>query len=85
VQQGRLQFLGALVLTAACALLGASVALAQAKSVTGKVTGVVRDAGGTPQMGASVELIPEAAGAAVSSLNFLTNTQGLFRSEKLVP
>jgi len=85
VRQGRLQFLGALVLTAACASLGASAALAQAKSVTGKVTGVVRDAGGTPQMGASVELIPEAAGAAVSPLNFLTNTQGLFRSEKLVP
>src|SRR5258708_36699707 len=51
----------------------------------GTVAGVVRDAGGTPQMGASVELIPEAAGAAVSPLNFLTNTQGLFRSEKLVP
>jgi len=85
VQQGRLQFLGALVLTAACASLGASAALAQGKSVTGKVTGVVRDAGGTPQMGASVELVPEAAGATFSSLSFLTNTQGVFRSDKLVP
>jgi len=85
VQQGRLQFLGALVLTAACVSLGASAALAQAKPVTGKVTGVVRDAGGTPQMGASVELIPEVAGATVSSLSFLTNTQGIFRSDKLVP
>ena len=85
MQQGRLQFLGALVLTAACVSLGASAALAQAKPVTGKVTGVVRDAGGTPQMGASVELIPEVAGATVSSLSFLTNTQGIFRSDKLVP
>jgi len=85
VQQGRLHFLGALVLTAASASLGASAALAQAKPVTGKVTGVVRDAGGTPQMGASVELIPEAAGATFSRLGFLTNTQGIFRSEKLVP
>ena len=85
MQQGRLQFLVALVLTAACASLGASAALAQGKSVTGKVTGVVRDAGGTPQMGASVELVPEAAGATFSSLSFLTNTQGVFRSDKLVP
>jgi len=85
VQQGRLQFLGALILTAACASLGASAALAQGKSVTGKVTGVVRDAGGTPQMGASVELVPEAAGATFSSLSFVTNTQGVFRSDKLVP
>jgi hypothetical protein len=89
VREGRLRIWiliqGALVLTAACASLGANAALAQAKSVTGKVTGVVRDAGGTPQMGASVELIPEAAGAAGSSLSFLTNTQGIFRNEKLIP
>jgi len=85
VKQGPLRILGALVLTAACASLGAGAAQAQAKSVTGKVTGLVRDAGGTPQMGASVELIPEAASAGFSSLNFLTNTQGMFRSEKLIP
>jgi hypothetical protein len=85
VKQGPLRILGALVLTAACASLGAGAAQAQAKSVTGKVTGLVRDAGGTPQMGASVELIPEAASAGFSSLSFLTNTQGMFRSEKLIP
>ena len=72
MKQGPLRILGALVLTAACASLGAGAAQAQAKSVTGKVTGLVRDAGGTPQMGASVELIPEAASAGFSSLNFLT-------------
>jgi hypothetical protein len=35
-------------------------------------------------MGASVELIPEAAGALATS-DFLTNTQGFFSSEKLLP
>jgi hypothetical protein len=45
---------------------------------------VVRDAGGTPQMGASVELIPEIA-SALSPQSFLTNTQGIFRSDKLLP
>src|SRR5262249_19747396 len=35
-------------------------------------------------MGASVELISEAIGT-VSSQSFLTNTQGIFRSDKLVP
>jgi hypothetical protein len=50
----------------------------------GKVTGVVRDASGTPQMGASVELIPEVMGS-LSNLSFLTNTRGIFRSDKLAP
>jgi len=81
VKQGALRILGALVLSAACASFGAYVASAQ-KPVAGKVTGVVRDAGGTPQMGASVELIPEIAGA---SQNFLTNTQGIFHADKLLP
>jgi len=75
---------GALVLTTAWASLGANATLAQAKLVTGKVTGVVHDAGGTPQLGASVELIPEIAGI-VTQQSFLTNTQGIFRSEKLAP
>jgi len=57
---------------------------AQSKSVAGKVTGVVRDASGTPQLGASVELVPEVAGA-VSSQSFLTNTQGIFRGDRLTP
>jgi hypothetical protein len=35
-------------------------------------------------MGASVELIPEIAGV-ISPQNFLTNTQGIFRAEKLMP
>ncbi len=84
MKQGALRILGALVLSTACASFGASHAGAQAKSVAGKVTGVVRDAGGTPQMGASVELIPEVVGA-LSTQSFLTNTQGIFRSDKLAP
>ena len=84
MKQGTLRMLGALVLTTACASLGANATLAQAKPVVGKVTGIVRDASGTPQLGASVELIPEIAGI-LTRQNFLTNTQGVFRSEKLAP
>src|SRR5260370_12688845 len=59
-------------------------AAAQAKPVPGKLAGVVRDAAGTPQMGASVELISEAMGVAATH-GFLTNTQGMFRGDKLAP
>jgi len=62
----------------------ANPAAAQAKPVPGKLSGVVRDAAGTPQMGASVELISEAVGVAVTR-GFLTNTQGMFRGDKLAP
>jgi len=62
----------------------ANPAAAQAKPVPGKLAGVVRDAAGTPQLGASVELISEAVGVAASR-SFLTNTQGMFRDDKLAP
>jgi hypothetical protein len=62
---------------------GTPPAAAQAKPVPGKLAGVVRDSAGTPQLGANVELIAE-TGAAVSR-GFLTNTQGIFRGEKLSP
>jgi hypothetical protein len=62
----------------------ANSAAAQAKPVPGKLAGVVRDAAGTPQMGASVELVSEAVGVAATR-GFLTNTQGLFRGDKLAP
>jgi Carboxypeptidase regulatory-like domain len=84
VKQERLRLLGALILTAMISSLTANPAAAQAKRAPGKIAGVVRDAAGTPQMGASVQLIPEAAGIA-GSLGFLTNTQGLFRGDKLAP
>jgi hypothetical protein len=63
---------------------GAIPAAAQAKLVPGKLAGVVRDAAGTPQMGASVELVSEAVGVA-DTRGFLTNTQGMFRGDKLAP
>jgi hypothetical protein len=84
VKRERLRTLGALILTAMASSIAAIPAVAQAKLVPGKLAGVVRDATGTPQMGASVELIPEAAGVFVSR-GFLTNTQGTFRGEKLTP
>jgi hypothetical protein len=62
----------------------ANPAAAQAKPVPGKLAGVVRDATGTPQMGASVELISEAAGVPATR-GFLTNPQGVFRGDKLAP
>jgi hypothetical protein len=88
VQQGRfrtqLRIWGTLVTAAACLSLLTGAAEAQAKLVAGSLTGVVRDLAGTPQMGASVQVLAETAGTNGSN-ELLTNTQGIFRSEKLVP
>ena len=69
---------------AASASMGTSASMAQGKLVSGKLAGVVRDLSGTPQMGASVEVFAEAPGV-TSSLDYLTNTLGIFRGEKLSP
>src|SRR5262245_10479656 len=71
-------------MTAACLSLMTSTAGAQVKPVSGSLTGVVRDLTGTPQMGASVQVLAETAGVSSSS-ELLTNTQGLFRSDRLAP
>jgi hypothetical protein len=84
VKQERLRTLGALILTAMVSSFAAIPAAAQAKPVPGKLAGVVHDAAGTPQMGASVELISEAAGVAATR-GLLTNTEGIFRGDKLAP
>lgn len=88
MQQGRfrtqLRIWGTLVTAAACLSVLAGGAEAQAKLVAGSLTGVVRDLAGTPQMGASVQVLAETAGTNGSS-ELLTNTQGIFRSEKLAP
>jgi len=84
VKQERLRILGALVLTVVVSSFVTIPAAAQAKPVLGKLAGVVRDTAGTPQMGASVELVAEIAGVA-STRNLLTNTQGVFRGDKLPP
>jgi hypothetical protein len=57
---------------------------AQTKTAGGALSGVVRDASGTPQMGASVEVLSEAVGL-LATHEFLTNTHGIFRGEKLAP
>jgi len=86
VSKGQVRVMGALVLAAAFSLLGANPAAAQLKSVQGILSGVVRDTAGTPQMGASVEVIPESsAGVSASGIDFFTNTQGVFRGERLAP
>ncbi len=84
MKQERLRALGALILTVMVSSFAAIPAAAQAKPVPGKLAGVVRDAAGTPQMGASVELISEAVGMATAH-GLLTNTQGMFRGDKLAP
>jgi hypothetical protein len=84
VKQERLRMLGALILTAMVSSFGAEHAAAQAKPVPGKLAGVVRDSSGTPQLGANVELIPEAPGMTISR-GFLTDTQGVFSGDKLAP
>jgi len=92
VKQSRLLNLGTLVLGLCASVAGVSLvtdtAKAQLKAVQksapGKVAGVVLDVHGTPQMGASVELLAEASGINAAR-EFLTNTQGSFQAEKLSP
>jgi len=62
----------------------AAQGVARTPSNAGKLSGVVRDAGGIPQLGATVALTPETPGIS-NSYEFLTNTQGVFTGEKLVP
>ncbi len=54
------------------------------RPASGKLAGVVNDTLGIPQMGATVQLISESAGS-VSALDYLTNTQGVFRGERVTP
>jgi Carboxypeptidase regulatory-like domain len=84
VKQERLRNWGALVLMLTCFAAGAKTSAAQGKAAAGKLAGVVRDSTGTPQMGASVEVVPEAAIKA-ASLGLLTNTQGIFSGDRLTP
>ncbi len=82
MKQGHLRILGALVLTVCSSAIAPRCTVAQSKPAAGKLSGFVRDAAGTPQLGASVEVLPEAAGI-LAVHDFLTNTQGLFRGEAL--
>jgi hypothetical protein len=61
-----------------------SAAQASPKQASGILSGVVRDSSGTPQLGATVEVLSELPGV-FAARHFLTNTEGVFRGENLAP
>ncbi|HMD44317.1 MAG TPA: TonB-dependent receptor [Candidatus Acidoferrum sp.] len=63
---------------------GPASAQANSKPSAGNISGQVRDAAGTPQLGATVEVLSETAGLNITE-HFLTNTQGVFQGDKLAP
>jgi len=67
-----------------CVFAPPAAAQAHTKTPWGTIAGQVRDAGGIPQLGATVEVLSEAPGLSLSQ-QFLTNTQGVFRAEQLPP
>jgi hypothetical protein len=67
-----------------CLVVFTYPAAAQVKSAAGKIAGVVNDTSGIPQLGATVELVPEVL-TGTTPIDFLTNTQGVFRGDKLTP
>ena len=84
MKQERLRISAVLILAAACLSFSAGTSLAQARAGSGKLAGVVHDTVGTPQMGAMVEVVPEAGGKIIP-VDFLTNTMGVFRGDRLAP
>jgi len=89
VKHGMLLCFGVFLASALGVTCGAPQLAAQGSNKTsaanvGKLSGLVRDAGGIPQMGATVALTPEAPGPS-GSYQLLTNTQGAFTGEKLTP
>jgi hypothetical protein len=88
VKRGTLLYFGVLVGSALGVIWCAPSALAQSnnKSVSslGKLSGSVRDSSGIPQLGATVAIFPETPGA-LATYQFLTNTDGVFKGEKLAP
>ena len=77
---------GILFATVTSVFCGVRPASAQTnnKIASGNLSGLVRDASGTPQLGATVEVLSEAAGIS-SPHRLLTNTQGFFQGDKLAP
>jgi len=82
VKQERLRAWGVFILVVTCVSLSPIVASAQSRAGSGKLTGLVHDISSIPQMGATVELVPEIAVKA-GSLGLTTNTQGIFREDHL--
>jgi hypothetical protein len=56
----------------------------KAASTLGKLSGLVRDSSGVPQLGATVAVLSETPGVA-ATYQFLTNSEGVFNGEKLAP
>ncbi len=77
---------GVLLASAMGVSWGALPAAAQTspKPSSGSVSGVVRDSAGIPQLGATVEIFSEAPGV-LAARQFLTNTQGIFKGDKVAP
>jgi hypothetical protein len=88
VKHGALLCLGVLFGTALGVSCGAPSASAQSNnrvaSSLGKLSGLVRDSSGVPQLGATVAVLSEAPGAA-TTYQYLTNSDGVFNGEKLAP
>jgi len=88
VKRGTLLSFGVLLGSALGVTCGAPSLLAQTGKQTvaspGKLSGQVRDSGGVPQLGATVVILPETPGGD-AACQFLTNTEGIFRGEKLAP
>lgn len=83
--------LGGLALLAALMLMAAPSAPAQSRDARaasspfhGKLSGIVTDGGGVPQMGASVSVISE-SGLAGAARELITNDRGLFSADVLLP
>lgn len=86
MKHGSLLCFGVVLVLALGLSLGSSPLAAQApaKPGLGALTVHVRDAAGVPQLGASVQLVSEIPGL-TASYQFLTNTNGSFSSEKVLP
>ena len=86
MKHGSLLCFGVLLASATGVSWGALPANAQTslKPSFGMLSGVVRDSAGIPQLGATVEIFSEAPGV-LAARQFLTNTQGVFKGEKLAP
>ena len=88
MKRGTLLSFGVLLGSALGVTCGAPSLLAQSGKQTvaspGKLSGQVRDSGGVPQLGATVVILPETPGRD-AACQFLTNTEGIFRGEKLAP
>jgi Carboxypeptidase regulatory-like domain len=87
VKHGGAMCFGILFVAALGVFGGPAPASAQSKQqalASGVLSGVVHDNSGVPQLGATVEVSSETPGV-LNAHQFLTNTQGMFRGDKLPP